>query len=101
MTGKLKGNDLEKENVEIVVPLKSLNHFWRTLHMPLINCEVSLTLTWSQNCVLTSRAYRKANPHADPAVAGINNPANETFKIKDAKWYVPVVTLSAQDDNNI
>ena len=45
MTGKLEGNDLEKENVEIVVPLKSLKHVWRTLDMTLINCEVSLTLT--------------------------------------------------------
>ena len=44
ITGKLEGNNLEKENVEIVVPLKYLSNFWRTLDMPLINCEVSLTL---------------------------------------------------------
>ena len=36
--------------------------------MPLINCEVSLTLTWSENCVITSKAIRKADPDADPAV---------------------------------
>ena len=101
ITGKLEGNNLEKENVEIVVPLKYLSNFWRTLDMPLINCEVSLTLTWSQNCVLTSRAYREANPDADPAVAGINNPTNATFKIKDTKLYVPVVTLSAEDYNKL
>ena len=65
--------------------------------MPLINCEVSLTLTWSQNCVLTSRAYREANPDADPEEPGINNPTNATFEIKDTKLFVPVVTLSAQD----
>ena len=62
---------------------------------------MSLTLTWSQNCVLTSRAYREANADADPAVAGINNPTNATFKVKDTKLYVPVVTLSAQDDNKL
>ena len=43
----------EKKNLEIVVPLKYLSNFWRSLDMPLINSEVSLTLTWSENCVLT------------------------------------------------
>ena len=77
------------------MPLKYLSNFWRTLDMPLINCEVSLTLSWSQNCVLTSRAYREANPDADPAVDIINNPTNATFEKtqKDTKLYVPVVTL--------
>ena len=69
--------------------------------MPLINCEVSLTLAWSQNCVLTSRVYREVNPDADPAVAGINNTTNATFKTKDTKLCVPLVTLSAQDDNKL
>ena len=40
-------------NVEIMVPLKYLSNFWRTLEMPLINCEVELILTWSENCVIT------------------------------------------------
>ena len=35
---------------EIMVPLKYLSNFWRTLEMPLINCEVELILTWSENC---------------------------------------------------
>ena len=39
-------------NVEIVVPLKYLNNFWRTLEMPLINCEVKFILTWSASCVV-------------------------------------------------
>ena len=70
--------------------------------MPLINCsevssEVSLILAWSQNYILISRSYRGDNPDADPAVA--NNPKNVTFEIKYTKLYVPVVTLSAQDDN--
>ena len=58
-----------------------------------------MTLTWSENCAITSKATREADPDADPAVAGINNPINATFKITDSKLYVPVVTLSAEDDN--
>ena len=46
ITGKSKGSNTEKE-VEIVVPLKYLSNFWRTLNMPLINCEINLILTWS------------------------------------------------------
>ena len=37
-------------NVEIMVPLKYLSNFWKTLEMPLINCEVELILNWSANC---------------------------------------------------
>ena len=44
ITGKLEGNNTEKE-VEIVVPLKYLSNFWRTLNMPLINCKINLILT--------------------------------------------------------
>ena len=76
--------------------------------MPLINCEVSLTLTWSENCVLISKATvliskatREADPDANPAVDEINNPTNATFKITDTKLYIPVVTLSAENDNKL
>ena len=94
ITGKLESNNVEKDGVEIVVQLKYLSNFWRTLGILLINCEVSLTLTWSENCVITSR--REVNPDADPAVAGINNPTNAVFKITtDCKLYVPIITLSA------
>ena len=68
--------------------------------MPLINCEINLILTWSETCVLTSKATRDADPDANPAVAAIDNPTNATFKITDTKLYVPVVTLSTEDDNN-
>ena len=80
IVGKLEGNNVEKDDIEIVVPLKYLSNFWRTLVIPLINCEVSLTLTWYENCVLTSKATRDADPDDDPAVAGINNPTNAIFK---------------------
>ena len=83
------------------MPLKCLGNFFRSLKIPLINSEVSLTLTWSKNCVITSKATREADPDADPAVAGINNPTNAVFKTKDTKLYVPVVTLSAENDNKL
>ena len=101
ITGKLEGNNTEKE-AEIVVPIKHLSNFWRTLDMPLINCEINLILTWSENCVLTSKATRDAVPAqgGNPAVTRVNNPTNAIFKITDTKLYVPVVTLSTKDDNN-
>ena len=45
ITGKTP-NDNNVKDVEIIVPLKYLSNFWRTLEMPLINCEVNLILTW-------------------------------------------------------
>ena len=52
-TGKTPAADNEKY-VEIMVPLKYLSKFWRTLEMPLINSEVNLILTWSSTCVITN-----------------------------------------------
>ena len=40
------------KNVKIMVPLKYLSSFWRTLEMPLISCEINLILTWSANCFI-------------------------------------------------
>ena len=101
ITGKLEGSNVEKHDTEIVVPLKYLINFFKSLNFRLINCEVSLTLTWSENCIITSKATREADPDVDPAVAGFNNPTNATFKITDCKLCVPVVTLSAEDDNKL
>ena len=101
ITGKLEGNNVEKDDIEIVVPLKFLSNFFRSLNILLVNCEVSLALTWSANCVITSKATREADPDDDPAVAGINNPTNAVFKITDCKLHVPVVTLSAENDNKL
>ena len=41
--------DSGTKNVEIMVPLKYLSNFWRTLEMPLINCEINIISTWSNN----------------------------------------------------
>ena len=69
--------------------------------MSLINCEISLILIWSANCVWTNKATTEAKPNANPAVVEINNPANATFKTRGTKVYVPVLTLSTQDDNKL
>ena len=50
---------------------------------------------------LTSKATRDADPDADPAVAAINNPTNPIFKITDVKLYIPVVTLSTENDKTL
>ena len=77
ITGKTPNHGNEKD-VEIMVPLKYFSNIWRILEMPLINCEVSLILTWSLTCVIT------------------NSTGAERFAITDTKLYVPVVTLSPQ-----
>ena len=53
ITGKTP-DDGNSKDVEIIVPLKYLSNFWRTLEMPLINCEVNLILTWSISRVISS-----------------------------------------------
>ena len=71
--------DINTNNVEIIVPLKYLSNFWRTLEMASINCEVNLISTWSSHCVIT------------------NSTGAGKFVITETKLYVPVVTLSTQD----
>ena len=65
------------------MPLKYLSNFWRTLEMPLINCEVNLFLTWSKDCVISS-ATRET-----------------TFRITETKLYVLFVILSTQDNKKL
>ena len=91
-------NNLAKNNVKIVVPLKHLSNFWRSLNIPLTNCEVELILTWFKNCMLIDKSTRDANYNANPVVSKIDNPENAIFQITDAKLYVPVVTLSKEND---
>ena len=89
---KLSGNVTEvagdaaagvrKLNVKVVVPLNYLNNFFRSLEMPLINCKIKLNLTWKKECVLSTGD--------DEAV----------FIINDTKLYVPVVTLSKEDNKD-
>ena len=69
-------------NVKIVVPLKYLSNFFRSLEMPLINCKVKLNLAWKKEFVLSTAA------------------ADAVFIINDTKLYVPVVTLSKEDNKD-
>ena len=82
IAGKTRNNGNTKD-VEIIVPLKYLRNFWKTLEMPLINCEVNLILTWSKDCVIT------------------NSTGEGNFAITETKSYVPVVTLSTKDNEKL
>ena len=103
ITEQLENDDEENKDIKIAVSLKYLSNFWRTLDIPLINCEISLDLAWSNNCVLTSKATRisLAAEGDNPAVAQINNPTNAVFETTHCKLYVPVVTLSAENENKL
>ena len=79
-----------KNGILIATPLKYLSNFWRSLEMPLINCRVELSLWWIENCVLTTTAIG--------ANANFTGADSATFKITGAKLYIPVVTLSAEDN---
>ena len=77
----LDGN-ITKRSVNVVVPLKYLSNFFRSLEMPLINCKIKLNLTWKQDCVLSTDA------------------GDAVFIINDTKMYNPVVTLSKEDNKD-
>ena len=84
-------SNLIKKNVKLVEPLKHLSNFWKTLNILLINCEITLVLKWTENCVLTRKSKRNANYENDPVVYRIDDSTNTTFQITDTKLYVPVV----------
>ena len=88
----MTNNNLIKNDVKIVIPLKHLSNFWKSLNIPLINCEVELILTWFKNCVLIDKLTRDADYDENPTIRKIDNPKNATFQITDTKLYVPVVT---------
>ena len=66
-------NNIARRNVKVVVPLKYLSNFLRSLEMPLINCKIKLNLTWKKKYVLS------------------NDDGDTVFIISDTKLYVPVV----------
>ena len=73
---------IAKRSVKVVAPLKYLSNFFRSLEMPLVNCKIKLNLTWKKECVLSTDA------------------GDAIFIINDTKMYVPVVTLSKEDDKD-
>ena len=92
IVGKTPEDNDSLTNTKVVIPLKHLSNFWSSLNIPLINCEVELVLPWSKNCVL---ADMTVNTGANVAIVA---PSGVTFKIKDTRLYVPVVTLSKEND---
>ena len=74
------GADGKKKGVKIAVLLKYLSNFWRSLEMPLISCKVEISSDWYTKCII------------------IIGGTAETFLIRDAKLYVPVVTLKTEDN---
>ena len=75
-------NNIARVNVKVVVPLKYLSNFFRSLEMPLINCKIKLNLTWKKECVISTDV------------------GEAVFIINDTKLYVPVVTLSKEDNKD-
>ena len=75
-------NNIARINVKVVIPLKYLSNFSRSLEMPLINCKIKLNLTWKKECVLS------------------NQNSAAVFIINVTKMYVPVVTLSKEDNKD-
>ena len=76
------GNNGRKNGIKIAVPLKYLSNFWRSLEMPLMNCKVELSLKWYEICLVTAAS-------------------TATFRITDAKLYVPIVTLPVEDNSKL
>ena len=79
------GNDRLLKNIKLVVPLKYLSNFFRSLEMPLINCKIHLELNWNNNCVMY----------------GADTNRQVTFQTASRKLYVPVATLSTKDNVNL
>ena len=69
-----------RNGVKIAVSLKYLSNFWRSLEMLLLNCKVVLSLTCNPNCVLSNLIWAS------------------TFIITVPKIYIPIVTLSTEDN---
>ena len=94
-----QGYDVNKngtQKIELAIPLKYLGNFWRALNIPLISCEVPLELKWNKNCAITSLERRQVD--AGPPVVRDNAPTGATLSITDCKLYVPVLTLSKDDE---
>ena len=102
IVGSLAAGELEKDDVDIAIPLNYLGNFCRSLDIPLINSEMTLILSWYKECVLVGRALINApNPQPNPPIAATESPTNAKFEITDCKLYVPVVTLSAENDKKL
>ena len=102
ITGKTTINT-SRLNAEVVVPLNYLSNVWRSLNLPLNNCKIELDLSWWKECIITevSRTFKAVDPDGDPVVYElVTETTGATFQINNMKLYVPVVTLSINDNIN-
>ena len=79
------------KNATIAVPFKCLSNFWRYFEMPLINCKVELKPKLTDLCVLAGACVKNVDANSN----------NVICSIKNTKLYVPVVTLSAKDNQKL
>ena len=84
ITGQAENNGIK--DVPIIVPLRYLSNFLRTLEMPLINSGKFFFFTWSDRSIIVTRNYGNRVPK---------------FQVTNTKLYIPVVTLSAQDNEKL
>ena len=102
MIGSLP-NENDTIDTEVATPSKYLGNFWRSLNLPLINCEIEHNLKWTRNCIV-SEMYKTPELPTNPNANWSNPliPATATtgakFQINNAKVYVPVITLSINDN---
>ena len=91
----------------LVAQIKAGNNLnkLKKLNLLLINCEIKIDLSWSKECIISEISIIPripGNQNANPPVqevAAIQNTA-ATFPINNAKLYIPVVTLSINDNTN-
>ena len=76
MARRIRNNGTK--DIKTMVPSRYLSNLWRTLEISLINCEISVILTWSENCLIIN--------------APVDNQVT-IFAITDMKLYVPIATL--------
>ena len=101
---KLLGNKEDRDynaangilkNAIIAVSLKYLSNFWRSIEMPLINCKVELKFRWTKHYIFSVASTGNVNGNND------NDNNNNIFTIRDTQLFVPVVTLSARDNQKL
>ena len=81
----LDGNNPIWKNAQIIVPLKYISPFFRSLEMPLINTKLYIQLNFTNHSVIST----------------VDAAESTTFKITKTKLYVPVVTLNTEDNNKL
>ena len=87
-----------KLDAEIIVPLKYLSNFWRSFDFPLIKFEIELDLLWSRYWVISEISRISRTVGNPPTQQMATTTTSATFQINNAMLYVPVVTLSINDN---